>query len=151
MFIVSSSIVFNRAYLNDLLNELNQAVPAPATLNAAVLKLYQNPALALSPDTEYASFTVADFTGYADEVLATLTGPVSLDSNNQGLHGEGNFAVTGPVTTTNTIYGWYLANPGETDWICAGAFDEEVGMAVVGEFISLDIPIIIGDFASFTQ
>lgn len=90
--------------------------------NGALCALFQNP-ITPTENTPFASFTPADFNGYAPSA-ALVWGSPFLSPN-------GVWCVSAPsvlFTPTdglvqNTIYGYYIVNPGNTDWLAATRFD----------------------------
>lgn len=98
-------------------------------LDGAKLHLYKNPLTTIPPDSEIASFTEADFTGYA-AVTVTTWGDAFLDVFGRAVKVATSvqFDQTDD-TATCTVYGWYLTDSAGTTLIAAGPLPEEVNMA----------------------
>lgn len=140
MYGVSKVPIFNRLWVNAQLDELNQAIPAPVTLNGCECRLFQG-ALAITPDTLLADFTaqIADFSGYAAAAIAAFVGPGNVNGFMQGLLFSAAFLATSPFTVPNNVNGYYIVDSAGTDWIFAEEFDDVYPFAAAGDYLDLDL------------
>lgn len=115
-------------------------------LAASHMNLFQNGTVTLSPSTTLAQLTavVADYTGYAEQDIATwfapLLNPLGGASIESGLL---QFAIAAPYTVSNTIQGWYLTNAAD-ELVCAGDFAAPRDLVGAGDGIPFNVELIFG-------
>jgi hypothetical protein len=107
----SKSIVYGRAFLIEMLGAI-PARPATALVAAGKLRLSQDPSFNPTTDSSLASLVSgeANYTGYTPGGYAvTFGGPVSVDSQTDGLLVAQTFLAGGPfVSPSNAVTGWWI-------------------------------------------
>lgn len=98
-------------------------------------RLYQND-LTPGPATVIGDFTVANFTGYANGVLAGVAVAGALDGSNRAVVTWNALTFTKNGATGNTIYGYYVTT-GAGNLLWAERFDGAIPMTVNGAFIQI--------------
>lgn len=137
--IASLKSIISRYAASTLLAQLQGG--GGSILVGPVIRLSQDPAFALTPDTDPADLIAGEcnFSGYTmGGIGVTFGSPVLTDVNWLGL--VFNHIFIGTVATPfvgNTIYGWWIEDEGEL--ICGQLFDSlnPPIIAVLGQFLDL--------------
>lgn len=106
------------------------------------LRLYKAISPALSQDTVYADFTIANFSGYAD--VTPAMGAASTVSH-KGKIVDGsvrNFTHNGGGTS-NTVLGYYVVDTGTSKVLWAEAFSSSQSMANNGDNIAITLALTL--------
>src|SRR5882672_5631393 len=92
------------------LQELGTLVGVAGLLNGAKVRLFQNDYIP-NVGSAIADFTAATYDGYATSAAITWGTPFTDPVNGPVVLGDlKNFISTGPFTTPNTIYGYYVVD-----------------------------------------
>lgn len=118
------------------------AVPAFALLRTPKLHLLLA-SVALTENTTVADLTPSEatYTGYTPGGIAlpAPSGPFDLLPTIDGNIYHAVFAVSGPVVTTNTIFGYWVDGNTGADLYFAEIFATPSAMVAVGDFLDLDV------------
>lgn len=138
----TKSIIYSQAFCEAMAGAWT-AAPEDPLMDAATLHLIKDPDAGPTPQFDAAAFAAveADYTGYsgADKDLELVV-PANLSSQVSGGAAAKTFNIsTGPVTTGNSIYGYWVESAGVVVgyemFDSAGPFS----MGSVGDFLILDI------------
>lgn len=122
------------------------AAVVQAALADSHVNLFQTGTVTLTAATTLAQLTaaVADYTGYAEQDIATwfapLLNPLGGASIESGLL---QFAIAAPYTVPNTIQGWYLTDTANA-LVCAGEFATPRELVGAGDGIPFNVELIFG-------
>ena len=137
-FVQSSDPFMGRALQSALLEAL-MTRPGAELLVTPTCHLFTAGPGQILPTTTVAEFTEATFAGYAEQVLTGLDEVVNLPSGDGlGVHGEANFTA-GAVTPPGEVILGYWVDDGAAAFYLGEYFDSPVGIANLGDFISLDV------------
>lgn len=124
--------------------------PAAALAVAPMVRLIQEESFSPTPATTLAEVVAveADFTDYAEKAL-TMTEPANVGPDVEGAIGTVNFNMTtDPVVTQNTIYGYFIEATDVLVLTEMFATGQQVSMANVGDFLTLNVAIPFRDYQS---
>lgn len=120
---------------------LEALIAEDGLLDGVVIKLFQNN-VTPGPDATPATFTVADFEGYANSSEVTWGTVFHADSSEVQVWGDvKEFVATGD-DPSNNIYGWYMTNAGGTVLKAWERFDEPVPVAEAGQGLAV-LPVLV--------
>lgn len=117
---------------------LAAAAAMQASLAVSTIDLGQT-AVAIGKNTQASDFTVADFTGYVQQAIATVPAPI-IDPVNGGISlvlPSHLFVSTGSAVS-NIVYNWYLKNAGGK-LIACGNFPSPIHMDDIPDAIPLSV------------
>ena len=130
------------ASLFTALGDLADAAAVQAALAASTLDLFQNN-VNVSKNSQVVDFTIATFSGYVQQAVATVSAPF-LDQVNGGVSivvPSNIFVFTPPgmgSPVTNQIYGWILRDSTGILW-AAGNFQTVVQMVQAGDALPMQV------------
>lgn len=113
--------------------------------DGAVLRLFKSP-MSLTGLTALADFEEADFTGYAASAAIVWATPIIAPSGEPVVNGDAKDFVGGsPLTTANTVFGWYVTDDPATVWYFGRVFDTPIGISEAGQGLVVvpSIPVMI--------
>jgi len=138
-FKTSSNPVVMAPLVKSLLNALG-TLPTAALLTPCKLELF-NSNVQISKSTPLAALTPPVWTGYAPIAVASLTGPLNLDGNNDGMTAEGVFTCTAAPAASDLIYGYMVVDNAGAVLLIAERFDAPVPIVAAGDFVSVQLVI----------
>ena len=145
----TESLIYSEAFIRTVVAafKTNPAAALMATLTAHLIQtegFEPNPQM-VAADLEAEE---ADFTDYVAKAV-TLIEPANVGPQVEGAIATVNWSMTtDPVVTTNTVYGYFLEADG--DFVCAEMFasGQEVFMALVGDYLTLNLAVMVQDYMS---
>jgi len=140
-FVQSRNPVFARTVADDLLAALSVR-PAAAKLVTPFVHLFVTGPGAITPDFVPGDFVEASFVGYAAAALALpLVGPINADAAHDGVHNEVDFLAGAVVAPGEMILGYWIDDSAAapTTQYLAEVFETPIPIAVIGDYISLDV------------
>jgi hypothetical protein len=138
MFRRSVNPVLARASVVALMNALNGTIGLAEVLDGAELRLFTN-AITPSKDSVFADFAEPTFTGYAP--VTPLTWSAVGNAGTDGLYNdtEVNITCTATPTPAETVEGYFLCAAGGGAFLFGERFEDPVGIAAIGDQLSLQI------------
>jgi hypothetical protein len=119
------------------LAQLDEFRTAPNLFNGAEVHLYKT-ALSLGPNLQLADLVEADFDGYAGSGAVTWNAASYSPDGKATLVGDlKSFVATGPFTTGNTIYGYYVTNGAGTALLWARQFATPIAIGSAGQSVQV--------------
>ncbi len=124
----AASPTLSRLLANEMARAFVFSGLVPPAIPASSLVHLLKGSLTLLPDTVLADLTAleADFTGYAAAVIGTWNGASSPISGTLGCFTSVNFLADTPFVQANTVQGYYVTDPGNTNWLLAELFTDPV-------------------------
>ncbi len=141
MFIQTNNPIIGRTLATAWLAALN-AAPGGALLLTPFVHLFTAGPATISPDTLPTDFTEATFVGYSSQALnLPLLGTINIDAETIARHNEENFVGGAVVAPGEMIAGYWVDNDAAagTQMYMGERFSNPVAIAVLGDFIALDV------------
>lgn len=115
---------------------LGELVGVGGLFAGALIKLFKND-IVPGEESTIATFTAADFTGYAPSAAVTWGTPgVSGDGTPQVLGDTKVFTAGTPLTQAGTVYGVYVTNTAGTVLLYAERFAQPVLISIPGQQVA---------------
>jgi len=145
----TSALIYSEAFSRTVVAAF-KTNPAAALMPTITAHLIQTEGFAPTPQMDAAALEAeeADFTDYVAKA-ATLTEPANVGPDVEGGISTVNWNMTtDPVVVSNTIYGYFLEADG--DLVASEMFSEgqEVNMATIGDFLTLNLAVMVQNFQS---
>jgi len=124
--------------------------PAAALMATLTCHLIQTEGFLPTPQMDAAALEAeeADFTDYVAKAV-TLTEPANVGPEVEGGISTVNWNMTtDPVVTTNAVYGYFLEATGNLVASEMFAEGQQVNMANVGDFLTLNLAVMVQNFQS---
>lgn len=148
MYRTTKKWTWTKAALNLMLVSAGTDTPT-FTLAGTKIKAVQNDFTDNGMDTVIGDVTISTFTGFAATTLGTIaastpsiSGPLNVDTNNQGLNVSVIQACTvAPAAPGENITGEILTSGSDTILLGFTKFSEAVPITQVGDFLQFDLVI----------
>lgn len=134
----NANITWNRTFLRDLADLMDDGVGAAGPLDGTLPRLYTD-TTTFDQDTDYGDITKATLLG-SSTVALTYVGPVNLGTTQVAKKTQIE-AVAGSSPTAETITGVLIVNAAADDWVCLYKLPSPVGIALEGDGLSVDLQI----------
>lgn len=145
----SQSLIYSETFIRSVVAAF-KTVPGAALMVTLTAHLIKTEGFEPTPQMDAATVEAqeADFTDYVAKAV------VLIEPANVGPDVEGGIATvtwnmtTDPIGTSNTVYGYFLETAGDLVGCEMFAAGQQVNMANIGDYLSLNLAVMLQDYQS---